>query len=1162
MEPKIDRPVLVLGSPLPETPPKRQTASRLLAQFGSQRSPTSVTQLRRSSANTTAPSHALRDRPSISYAISDGSDQSPSPSASSVFTSPEKSQVIDIESSEDELATTEEKKRAVPGVAHCGRHLVKKIGGEKSHKILVSDTLLPPKTTAGHKVETARQRIRSDIAAGTKIKQENFLVAKKEYFLPLLPAQNYVQKLVNTRDGTEPQIVPYKALERQPKGVTATMKPYQLSGLSFLLYLHENGMSGMLGDEMGLGKTLQTLSLFQYLKEQQHVTLSGESRPFLVVCPLSVLSSWVAEARKWTPGLKVLRFHGPVNERKHLKKVASGQEDRYGNVLNRSKKRTASSKPVTDLVEPEVAAGGYDLVVTTYETFQAEQGWFKTAFVWRYVVLDEGHKIKNNLTDISRALQGMQAEHRLILTGTPLQNNLLEMWALLHWLYPQVFAEQSAELFKSSFDLTRGKVNTNVMDDARRLLELIMLRRTKTSPGVDLNLPPKEEVLLYVPLTPMQRFWYTRLLTKADSRLIDELFQDVKIKEVNALRAEAEEDVALAKLQSMQDSQEESDEWRESKEIIRQALEEEQSTIATNKSAWRKLMNLVMQLRKCCNHPYLLPNAAPVPYLVGEHVILASGKFVVLRKILQDLIVEKRKKVLIFSGFTGMLDCTEDLLALIGGNGTDFRYLRLDGQTGRARRNLAIRMFNDRASEYKAMLISTRAGGLGINLASATDVIFLDEDWNPQIMLQAEARAHRIGQTQPVTVYKLCTQGTVEEQMMGRIRKKLYLSAKITESMQNNYGTPTKSNKGRKTAEGVSDDVPQLGTTQLMSLVRRGAQTLSHPEIDATEMLSWDLPTILEKCRDKPSDPHVSEQSASSSSEAEEKKWLSAMEKVECAVFDGRKYQKQLPADDRILSPEITRADRRKDKNTTVMVDGFAINKESMQCADWEAVPTMAGKDPRLAEVKREKKPEIVNQEDCLPKAFEAKIKAFGSTFCPQHSCFDCEKSTSDAGNLIYRCRWCEKGFCEDCLNFDRADLIGETLPEYEAIGFTKPENHAFYIRCHHCRELHEADPEAHAFIDQQEADFRAQHDALFARDQLLAGITAAAAAVPTYTLSGSEEPPSRADSMTEATTVEGSGVSTPRGSEVVLPSRKRKADIGIVDKKIRLKLKMPKLVG
>lgn len=146
---------------------------------------------------------------------------------------------------------------------------------------------------------------------------------------------------------------------------------------------------------------------------------------------------------------------------------------------------------------------GVDLVVTTYEGFVAEQGWFKKAFVWKYVVLDEGHKIKNNLSQISHALQGLGAEFRLILTGTPLQNNLRELWALLHWLYPEVFIERTAELFKNSFNLTKGQVSTKVMDDVRRLLEVIMLRRMKTSEGVDLNLPPKTDVLLYVPLSPM-----------------------------------------------------------------------------------------------------------------------------------------------------------------------------------------------------------------------------------------------------------------------------------------------------------------------------------------------------------------------------------------------------------------------------------------------------------------------------------------------------------------------------------------------------------------------------------------------------------------------------------------------------------------------------------
>jgi len=497
------------------------------------------------------------------------------------------------------------------------------------------------------------------------------------------------------------------------------------------------------------------------------------------------------------------------------------------------------------------------------------------------------------------------------------------------------------------------------MDSARRLLELIMLRRLKNSPDVNLGLPPKEEVLLYVPLTPMQRFWYTRLLTRAGDDFLEDLFRDVKGKEKTTLRQEAEEERTWAALDNTQ-SNEPSNEWTETKEIMRQALEQEKTT-SLNVNAWRKLMNLVVQLRKCCSHPYLLPNAVPEPYHLGEHIIRASGKFIVLEKLLQDLIIKKRKKVLIFSGFTKMLTCCEDLLALIGGNGTNFKYLRFDGSSGRARRNLSIRMFNDRTSEYKALLISTRAGGLGINLTAATDVIFLDEDWNPQITIQAEARAHRIGQTQLVTIYKLCTQGTVEEQMMGRIRKKLYLSAKITESMRNIHSMPTKPVKKTK-GKPATEEMPQLDTSQLKSLVRRGAQTLSHPEIDVTEMLSWDLATILEKCKDRPSDPHVSEQTASSTT-LDEEKWLSVMERVECAVFDGKRYQRSLFNEDKVLPEGVSKEDRRKGKNTTVMVDGFAINKESMRCADWEAVPTMAGKDPRLAEPKREKKAQVVNQE-------------------------------------------------------------------------------------------------------------------------------------------------------------------------------------------------------
>jgi SWI/SNF-related matrix-associated actin-dependent regulator of chromatin subfamily A member 5 len=198
-----------------------------------------------------------------------------------------------------------------------------------------------------------------------------------------------------------------------------------------------------------------------------------------------------------------------------------------------------------------------------------------------------------------------------------------------------------------------------------------------------------------------------------------------------------------------------------------------------------------------------------------------------------------------------MLDLVEELLILRGGDGSEFRSVRIDGATCRARRNLSIRVFNDLTSDVRVMLISTRAGGLGINLATASDVVLLDQDWNPQITLQAEARAHRIGQKNPVTVYKLVSQGTVEEQMMGRIQKKLYLSAKVTEAMEDihtKFGSAKKGKKGRPS--DTDDSMPQLSTNQLMTLVRRGASAISRPEVDIDEMrrrMLFQMPRLMRK---------------------------------------------------------------------------------------------------------------------------------------------------------------------------------------------------------------------------------------------------------------------------------------------------------------------------
>ncbi|KAH8728627.1 SNF2 family N-terminal domain-containing protein [Phaeosphaeriaceae sp. PMI808] len=1099
-------------APLPMTPKKRKGhLDDLLAQFGSQNSADSATKQRRVSRRT-----ELKET---------NTDTPPADTNNLISANLVTQPIHQLETSEDELAPSVRKPRGSARIhikneelkmekrkrdreADDGR---RRSTRDKKSRILESDTMPSPpskqRAPPPKKLDTARNRLRDDIAHQSKAKANNFLVANKGYFLPLLPRSNYITKLLAHRQSVKP-IVDFEELNQQPKGVTATMKPYQLSGLSYLVHLYNNGFSGILGDEMGLGKTLQTLSLFQHLEEldQKNGVNSEELRPYLVICPLSVLNSWVTEAQKWVPGLKVLRFHGASGERLRLKRVALGMEDLKGNETLHSKKRKESRKAgfKTSKMPTENESSSYKIIVTTYDTFAAEQSWFKSSFVWRYVVLDEGHKIKSSTTQLSTTLRNISAEYRLILTGTPLQNNLTELWALLAWLYPDVFIENTSLLFKESFDLNKGKVNRQTMDDSRRLLELIMLRRMKDSPGVNLGLPPKEEILLYVPLTPMQRFWYTRLLTRVDNAMLNELFANGKSKEKLAIEQNKQEDRQLQHLENLQASSIDQGEWDETTAIMKQALQKEQQSTEI-KSAWQKLMNLVMQLRKCCSHPYLLPDVAPDPYYLGDHIIRASGKFILLEKLLKHTIFEQGKKVLIFSGFTRTLDYTEDLLSILSNHGQSFKFLRLDGSTARARRNLDIRLFNQETSDYKIMLLSTRAGGLGINLTSAQDVIFLDEDWNPQITLQAEARAHRIGQTKKVTVYKLCTQGTVEEQMMGRIRKKLYLSAKITESMRNIHSEQKSAKKEKAIGRpSIADDMPQMDTSQLKTLIRRGAQTLSHPDIDATEMVSWDLDTMMKECRDKSADA-----AEVLHSEADEEKWLSVMERVECAVFDGKRYLRQLDdksktATSNILPATITREDRRKGKNTTVMVDGFAINKESMNCGDWEAVPTMAGKDPRLADVVRDKRREFNHEEhclvcfegvdsghmvdcrscprgyhyDCLEPEYQAKVKGFAGFFCPQHMCCECGKNTTDAGGLIFRCRWCPQGFCEDCLDWNQTELIGDNLPEFELLG-EEPTHGGFYIKCPSCVSLCEENEEQREWINVWEKGYEDQYNVL-----------------------------------------------------------------------------------
>ncbi|KAL8279227.1 hypothetical protein RQP46_008264 [Phenoliferia psychrophenolica] len=836
-----------------------------------------------------------------------------------------------------------------------------------------------------------------------------FWGAHKDVYLAVLPRKNAIRSLVENAEGRQfKEAVPYRLLE-QPKCIQGgMMKDYQLSGLSFLAWLFENGQSGILGDEMGLGKTLQTLSLFAYLSEAHNI-----KGPHLLICPLSVLSAWMTEIARWLPSFTATRLHGPKTERERIKNL-----------------------PLSDLV------------VTTYESYQAESAWFRSRR-WGVCVLDEGHKIKNSESQISKELQPIRAQMRLILSGTPIQNNLCELWSLLHFLTPDIFTEKTLDKFQKAFNLSLGVYDQSFLTASSKLLELVMLRRTKDSVKLELSVPPREELTLYVPLSPVQTFWYKRLLTRMDALTLEEIFPH---------GADVDEGV---------------------RENVKHAL-----AGGTQGSAWKQMNHLLMQLRQCCDHPYILPDAEQEPFEVAEHIVASSSKLILLDKLLADL-VPKKRKVLIFSGFTRMLDLVEDFLTLRG-----YGFGRIDGNTSRPRRVLEIRLFQQEQGPYEVLLVSTRAGGLGINLTAASAVVMCDSDWNPQIDLQAIARAHRIGQTQTVQVYRLICQDSVEEMMLGRIRKKLYLSAKVMSGMQNTAQNGNRVDRDEDDAVD-SEKAPKMSRSELTSILRGGTGAIAKWGTDGAngfaEFRDASLADLLARGKERDNkkeveiqvdageevDPERRRQLAQEADEEEERLLLAGKELVRSREFEGKTWHKSTNAE---IREELDRTMRRAGKDRTVIVDGHSVSVETLGNRQWEAVKTITS-DPekvkKLANTKR-KAVAFEHEEFCIDckdggKLFEcsgcprtAHADCVGMTeralsktsiwMCPQHNCGSCGRSTGDAGGLLFRCECCPVAFCDDCLP-ENFESIGEELPQFRALGFPKRAQ-AYYIRCSDCVEL------------------------------------------------------------------------------------------------------------
>ncbi|KAI8024668.1 putative helicase CHR10 [Camellia lanceoleosa] len=506
-------------------------------------------------------------------------------------------------------------------------------------------------------------------------------------------------------------------------GVTATLKPHQIEGLSWLIQRYQIGVNVILGDEMGLGKTLQAISFLSYLKVCQM-----SPGPFLVLCPLSVTDGWVSEVANFAPSLRVLRYVGEKDHRRYLRRKM------YEHVKEQSSQSDVLSFP-------------FDVLLTTYDIALMDQD-FLSQIPWHYAIIDEAQRLKNPSSVLYNVLRERFVMPRLLLmTGTPIQNNLTELWALMHFCMPSIFGtlEQFLSTFKKAGDPLSGHDAAEVKGlykILKYILGAFMLRRTKSKliDSGTLVLPPLTEITVMAPLVNLQKKVYMSILRKELPRLL---------------------------------------------------------AFSSGASNHQSLQNIVMQLRKTCSHPYLFPGIEPEPYEEGEHLVQASGKLIILDQLLKKL-HDTGHRVLLFAQMTHTLDILQDFMEL-----RKYSYERLDGSIRAEERFAAIRSFSQQSvkGSFKpeadqsgafVFMISTRAGGVGLNLVAADTVIFYEQDWNPQVDKQALQRAHRIGQMNHVLSINLVTGQTVEEVILRRAEKKLQLSHNVVgEDLMDHEGKET-----------------------------------------------------------------------------------------------------------------------------------------------------------------------------------------------------------------------------------------------------------------------------------------------------------------------------------------------------------------------------------
>eukprot|EP01054_Gregarina_sp_Poly1_P005207 Gregarina_sp_Poly_1__5206@NODE_275_length_10210_cov_177_124618_g240_i0_p1_GENE_NODE_275_length_10210_cov_177_124618_g240_i0NODE_275_length_10210_cov_177_124618_g240_i0_p1_ORF_typecomplete_len1872_score305_73SNF2_N/PF00176_23/1_5e67Helicase_C/PF00271_31/3_4e22HDA23/PF11496_8/1_8e21Chromo/PF00385_24/4_6e06Chromo/PF00385_24/2_4e05ResIII/PF04851_15/1_4e13ERCC3_RAD25_C/PF16203_5/1_1e03ERCC3_RAD25_C/PF16203_5/1_1e09Cdh1_DBD_1/PF18196_1/8_8e05CHDCT2/PF08074_11/4_6e03CHDCT2/PF08074_11/0_0008CDH1_2_SANT_ len=528
---------------------------------------------------------------------------------------------------------------------------------------------------------------------------------------------------LNQHDMSETSFEPYtstpKYLGTPEKNLT--LRDYQLTGVNWIISRMKKDLSVLLADEMGLGKTAQTISVVGHMAYEEKV-----AGPFLIVVPQSTMDNWLSEFQTWLPNANVVLYHGnpqarEIVRREEMKVVTAAPMSRVAFdafIQTRSKLTNLPAQQLRMVIANRVRYR-CDVIITTTSILQCPEDLAHLRSIpWYFMAVDEAHQLKNRESKRFKELCQFRPRYKLLLSGTPLHNNLEELWSLLHFMNPTLY--HSLQQFQQTYSEVEktesvGELKARQLNQLQRDLSEVVLRRVKRD--VLKSLPSKIEWILRVELSPKQ----------------SELCKDVVLRNYESL----------------------------SKSTGGQKL---------------SLQNVCVELKKICNHPFLLHRPEDRETF-NKELLWSSGKMCLLDKLLNRL-KDKGHRVLIFSQMVRMLNLLSTFLTIRG-----FKHQRLDGTMSRDVRKKAMDHFNAPNSDDFCFLLSTKAGGLGINLTSADTVIIYDSDWNPQNDLQAEARAHRIGQTKTVQIYRVVTKDSVEEDILERAKAKMVLDALVVQGL-------------------------------------------------------------------------------------------------------------------------------------------------------------------------------------------------------------------------------------------------------------------------------------------------------------------------------------------------------------------------------------------